>query len=456
MSRGGASADATAVLSEYAVGVGAERIPAEVVERARLVLADTVGVILAASAHRAVGVALAAFPLGDGECTVVGHGPGARPEVAALINGIGAHDIELDDGGRGIGHAAAIVVPATLAAAELSGDATYGDVLAALVAGYDVQARVAQAMGGTVALHDRGFHPSSVCGSLGAAAAAGRVLRISTEQMRSCIGLAASQSSGLLTFRDEASHMLKSFQTGIAARNGVTAALLARAGYLAAPDVLTGRNNLLTPFAGSAAVPAKLESELGERFEICLTVLKRHASCIQTHAAVDALIDVLAEERLSVEAIHAVDVQLANRAIPRIDGNPLLTHNIQYVMAIAAHERRVIPAHFSERWRSRDEIWQLAERVSLRGSDDLDASFPDKQGAVVSITVGEETFTKRAAEPRGGPTHPLSRAELKDKFVELAGDVLGRAGSFAAWDRLATASLGEEAGSVLGPVLRLP
>ena len=450
------TADATGVLAAYSDGLQLDDLPAEVAARARLVLADTLGVILAASTHAAVRTALSAMPLGQDACTVVGHGRGARSEVAALINGIGAHDIELDDGGRGIGHAAATVVPAALAASETIARTTYGDLLAALVAGYDVQARVAQAMGGTVALHDRGFHPSSVCGSLGAAAAAGRVLGLTTEAMRSCLGLAASQSSGLLAYKDEPTHMHKSFQTGIAARNGVTAALMAQAGYRAASDVLTGRHDLLKPFAGAAADPARLTDELGQRFEICLTVLKRHASCIQTHAAIDAVLDLLGEMGFEPGAIESINVQLAHRAIRRIDGNPLLTHNIQYVIAIAVEEGSVAPVHFSEEWRSRGQIWDLAGRIHLQGNDDLDAAFPDKQGAIVTITAGGRSATKRADEPRGGPAQPLGRDELRDKFLQLAGPVLGERAAGEAWSRLSGADNGDLLSAVLAPVLSRP
>lgn len=252
--------DATGVLARHSVEMVAEGLPADVVQQARIVLADTIGVLLAASQRHAVSTALLAMSPSAGPSTVVGHGT-AAPEVAAFINGIGGHDIELDDShSPSRTHPAAVVIPAAMAAAELAARAaSFGDLLAGVVAGYDVQSRVSKAIGRSTQ-YDRGFHPSAVCGAIGAAAAAGRVLGLDVEQMRSAIGLAASQSSGLLTYADDPFHMAKSFQTGTASRNGVTAAVFARAGYRAAPDVLTGRNTMLRPFGGEGVEPARLVS----------------------------------------------------------------------------------------------------------------------------------------------------------------------------------------------------
>jgi len=442
------SSDATGRLAEYITGLRADDLPPSVVDRARVVLADTIGVLFAASRHRAVRTALEAFPRAGGPCTVVGHGRGASPETAALINGIGGHDIELDDGGHGIGHAASVVIPAALAAAEVGGRSTLGSLLAGIIAGYDVQGRVAQAMGGTVVLHARGFHPSGVCGAIGAAAAAGRVLGLDTGQLRSCIGLAANQSSGLLAYKDEPTHMAKSFQTGVAARNGVTAALLARHGYQGAPDVLTGRHDVLRPFAGDAAEPERLVDELGSRHEICLMSLKRHASCIQTHAAVDVLLDLMAANDVVPDEIDRVDVEVAHKAVPRIDRNILWTHNLQYVMAVAAVAGRVAPEHGVEPWTSDPRVVRLTAAVTLAGNDELEARFPARQGTVVTLHTRRGAYSGSAVAPRGSPDLPLADDELRDKFAHLAGQAIPPDRVARLWEGLRAGPLSADLGEV--------
>jgi 2-methylcitrate dehydratase PrpD len=277
-----------------------------------------------------------------------------------------------------------------------------------------------------------------VCGPIGAAVCAGRILGLSVDQMRSAIGLAASQSSGLLSYKDKPTHMAKSFQTGIASRNGVTAALFARQGYRAAPDVLTGRNDLLRPFGGSAVDSTRLVAELGTRYDICGTSLKRHASCIQTHAAVDALLQLLAEAKVTFNEIEGIDVQLAHQAVARVDANKLWTHNIQYVLALAAHQGRVAPEHFSAEWTTNREIANLTGDITVRGSDQLQERFPQQHGAIVSIRTRRGEFTRQCDEPHGSPQLPLSDDEVRDKFLHLAGSVLDAPAASSFWEALDT------------------
>jgi 2-methylcitrate dehydratase PrpD len=430
--------DATGRLAAWSLELHVDRVPGDVVDHTRIVLADTIGVVLMASTRHAVQTALEVLPLdGAGRGTVIGHGRGARPEIAAFINGIGGHDIELDDShGPSLSHPAAVIMPAAIAAAEAV-EATYGDLMAGIIAGYDVQARVSQAIG-TSALHHRGFHPSAVCGAIGAAVTAGRILGLSIDEMRSCVGLAASQSSGLTTYYDDPYHMSKSFQTGIAARNGVTAALFAERGFGAAPDVLTGPHDMIRPFGAANADPSKLLLELGERWEIERTNLKRHACCNQTHAAVDALIDLIEEHDFDAEEIRSIDVQLSHDAVPGIDRNALWTHNIQYVLALTAHERFVGLDHFTPAWTSNPAITELSNRVTVRGNDELQARFPAMKGAIVTVETSSGTFEKLCEGPRGSPVRPLAPREIEDKFRRLATAVLPRDVAGELWTTITT------------------
>jgi 2-methylcitrate dehydratase PrpD len=441
--------DATGRLAAWSLELDVDRVPGEVVDQTRIVLADTLGVLLMASTRHAVQTAVEVLPLdGSDRGTVIGHGRGARPEIAAFINGIGGHDIELDDShGPSLSHPAAVIMPAAIAAAETAG-ATYGDMLAGIIAGYDVQSRVSQAIG-TSALHHRGFHPSAVCGAIGAAVTAGRILGLSIDEMRSCIGLAASQSSGLTTYYDDPYHMSKSFQTGIAARNGVTAALFAERGFGAAPDVLTGRHDMIHPFGAANADAGKLLLELGERWEITRTNLKRHACCNQTHAAVDALLDLIEEHAFEAEDIRSIDVQLSHDAVPGIDRNALWTHNIQYVMALAAYERFIGLDHFSPTWTSNPEITELSSHVTVRGNDDLQSRFPAMKGAIVTGETDGGTFEKLCEGPRGSPVRPLAPREIEDKFRRLAAAVLPGDAAGELWTSVTTLSAPSPAEDVI-------
>jgi 2-methylcitrate dehydratase PrpD len=427
----------TASLAEYALDADFADFPADVRMQSRLVLADTIGVLLAASREKSVGIALRTAPdYRAGRCTIIGHRTGADPVQAAFVNGIGGHDIELDDThSSGRNHAAAVLVPAALAAAEEAGGRTGNQLLEALVAAYDVQIRVSKAMGSQRQV-DRGFHPTAVCGPIGAAVVSAKLLGLSLRELQSAIALAASQSSGLLTYEDDSSHMVKSFHTGIAAQSGVQATLLARNGYRGAPDVLAGRHDILKPFGGTSADSGRLVDELGQRYEICHTSLKRHACCGQTHSAVDLVLEMRARPGFDWTAIRSIDIQLAHEAVPIIDGNPLWTHNIQYVAAVAARDGFVGPEHFTDEYTTDEDLLDLSRKVSVRGNDDLQSRYSALKGAVVEIVTGVETFAGERNAPAGSPTYPLTEAELEAKFRRLASAVLDHESAARLWSTL--------------------
>lgn len=429
--------NATKELTSYALDLDIKTVPVEVVQQSKVVLFDTVAILVAASVRPAMRIALRTFPATGGACTIVGHGAGAAPEIAAFINGIGGHDTELDDShSPSRTHAAAVIVPTALAAAELNQKCTGAQLLAALIAAYDVQARVSKAMG-VQSQFDRGFHPSAVCGAIGAAVCAGRILNLTPAALQFAIGLAASQSSGLMTFEDDESHMLKSFHTGVAARNGMTAALLAAQGYEASPDALSGPHNMLVAFGGSTTNYALLTEELGTRFEICGTSIKRHACCGQTHSSVDTLLRLVKEHAIEWREIERIDVELAHKAVPIVDRNPLWTHNIQYILAVAAQQGHIAMKHFSPEWTGRADLTALAAKVNVQGNDRLQQRFPVKKAAIVVIKTTRGTFSGELDSPIGNPSAPLTPADLHSKFMSLATVVLDETLAATLWDRLA-------------------
>lgn len=430
--------DATAALVEYVSGLDRQSLPPEVLTQAKVVLADTVAVMLAASLGESVRTASTALPLiGGGEATVVGHPVLTTPDHAAFLNAVGAHDIELDDShSPSRTHAASVLVPAALAAAEAAGGAGGISILLGIIAGYDVQVRLSKAIG-VQDQFDHGFHPTSVCGTVGAAVASGKVLALTPEQLRACIMLASSQSSGLMTWQDDATHMVKSFQTGIAARNGLYASVLSASGFGAVGDVLTGRHSMLGAFGGPSTEPGQLTAELRERWDICETSIKRYPCGGQTHAAVAAFLDIREANQLSWAEIERIDVDLAAGAIAIIDNSPLLIANVQYVLALAAHEGRIQRRYFTDpQWTQDPLIATTRAKVRVRANADIDRTFPAKKGAIVTVTTARGTFRQSLDAPPGSPWHPLSPAELNDKFTELACDVLTETAAQRLWELL--------------------
>lgn len=423
----------TAALAAHVNGLKLSELPSDVVDFSKLLFADTVGVLLAASQHGPVAGAIDALRLSTGPATIIGHTQRAPAEMAAFVNGIGGHDIELDDShSPSRTHAASVIVPAALASAEDGHQVSGATLLEGIICGYDVQVRISKAMG-VQNQFDRGFHPTTVCGAFGSAAAAGHILGLGPDEVVSALALAGSQSCGLLTFEDDASHMTKSFQTGVAARNGLYAALLARGGFKGTPDVLTGKHDALRPFGGPEPVLGELTDALGERFDIRETSIKRHACCGQTHSSIDALLELMSTNNLDGAAITGMDVKLAHKAVPIVDGNALWTHNIQYILALTAIVGRVGHEHFGPAWTSREDIADLARRVTVAGSDELQEAFPRRKGAVVTVRSADSEFSLECPGPKGSPAWPLSVEEIRSKFNALAGEVLDSSRTEGLW-----------------------
>src|SRR5262249_46676382 len=132
------------------------------------------------------------------------------------------------------------------------------------------------------------------------------------------------------------SSMHKGFQVAAASRSGVFAAVFARYGFVAAEDALGGQFDMLGAFGGRDVARGALLAELGSRYEILGTTIKRHPSCGRSHAPIDALLLLRDEHHVRPDDIQRIIVEVAHSAVPTIDQRPQLTHNIQFLLATVA------------------------------------------------------------------------------------------------------------------------
>jgi 2-methylcitrate dehydratase PrpD len=194
---------------------------------------------------------------------------------------------------------------------------------------------------------------------------------------------------------------------------------------------------MLVAFGGPGPSPGELVADLGQRWDICETSIKRYPCGGQTHAAVAAMLELRDSYGLSWQEVEHIDVQLARDAIPIIDNNPLLIANVQYVLALALHEGQILRTHFTDSaWTQNPDVWATKAKVTVRESAEISANFPAKKGAVVTVTTARGTFSHAFDAPPGSPWHPLSATELKGKFMELTSDVLTGEASLRLWELL--------------------
>lgn len=430
----------TATLAAYVADLRYDDIPAEVATRAKALTLDFLGSAVRArrdaESTPSLLETLAALGLdGAGEATVCGDARTYTPAVAALLNGAFGHSLDFDDTHADSSlHPSAPVVPAALAVGEIV-QASGRDVLAAIVAGYEVCCRLGNALDPT-SHYARGFHPTATAGTFGAAAAAAKLYGLSAERIVAAFGVSGSQAAGSLQFLLNGAWN-KRYQVGAAAMNGVIAATLARNGFVGATEAVEGRHGLLAGYS-DAARPDKAVAGLGRVYETMNIGVKPYPSCRYTHAAVDALIALRREHNLTPDTIRRVEIGLHRNGIT-------LTGDA----ATKRHARSVVDGQFSMYFTAALALDQgsfgwddyarlgdpaieaLAERIEVVQDARLEGrSHPF--GARVSIDAGGATLERLVPDPSGEPSLFPDAPAMRQKFLQLARPVLdGGAERFA-------------------------
>ena len=424
----------TRSLAEFTSGIRLSALPPAVVERARFLVLDLVGNIVRArhdaestpaflSAARALGFA-------SGGTGVFGDACRYTPAGAAFLNGALAHSLDFDDThAAGSLHPGAPVIPAALAAGEMAG-ASGAEVLAAIVAGYEMTCRIALALPAGEH-YNRGFHPTATCGAFGAAAAAARVFGLSADDVASAFGIALSQSAGSLQFLANGA-WTKRFQVGWAAMNGLAAATMAREGVKGAADAIDGKMGFLRAYAPSP-VPERALQDIGEKFELMQTAVKPYPSCRYGHAGIDAALALRAELALKPDEIEGATYGISNAGMLLVGvpaekkANPENVVDGQFSGPFVISSALVTGAMGWDSYRKLHDpvIRALLPKVRCEHDDEIEAEFPRNMSGKVTLRARGQTFVKTVRVPKGEPANFLSEAELRAKFAGLADSVLG-------------------------------
>ncbi|MGW8687795.1 MmgE/PrpD family protein [Streptomyces sp. NPDC055817] len=443
-------------LADLIVDTTYDDLPDTVVRKATVHLLDTLGAGLAGAHSEETRIALSVLGDERGDCPVWGTGERLTPRAAALVNGISSHAYEVDDTG-GCDHSGAVVVPAALAAADASTSPVSGArLLTAIILGYDVGRRILEALGGYEAHNGAGWHSTGTCGPFGAAAAAAHVLGLPAREAQAALGLASSGSAGLWAFVHDGA-MAKRLHAGRAAESGLLAARLAAAGMTGPSALLDDTwGGLLTTYAGQEAEPTALTEELGRNWKIMRSSLKPYASCRGTHSSVDALLAIMAEQRLDAADIASVHVRLSPFLHGMCGGRSTATLaaaqlSLPYaVAAVLAYGHAGLDAYAHE-CRTGSELRAAMERIAL----DVDEEMPATEEPVVTVTgTAGRRWVRRITRASGSPGNPLTEPAVREKFRALAGRILApertRVLEDAAFGLAATGDVREFAGLLAG------
>jgi len=399
--------------------------PAEARQRTATALCDTVGVILAGAPEAAANIIRrTVVEESKGNCRVLGTAERASASDAAFANGVAAHAHDYDDMCFvSLAHPSCALVPSVLAAGELTG-ASGSAVLDAYVVGFELECRLGMVMNPRH-YHERGWHCTSSIGTLGAAAAAARLLGVDATSVAHALGIAASLACGL---KENIGSMVKPLHAGMAARNGVLAARLAKAGFIASEHSIDGPQGYLVAMDSQkppTALPDAI-ADLGSCWEILDTgiTVKLYPSCAATHPPLDALLSLTRRHKIGAEDIAAIDVEVDSMT-PRllIHSCPSTALEAKFSMPFCAAAAIVFGHPTLETFgveKIRDpRIQKLLPVVTLRANRDFDAAAPLSQANVTVRLKDGRTVSERADGARGYPGR-LTDDELQTKFIACA------------------------------------
>jgi 2-methylcitrate dehydratase PrpD len=414
----------TAALARFASALRLEDVPPAVVDRACDLMLDWVGSALAGKGARAVEsverFAQAMGPSSGGSEVLISR-RSTSPLFAAMVNGAASHVAEQDDVHNGsVFHPAAVVFPPALATAQALGRSGR-DLLTAAIVGYEVGIRVGEFLGRS---HYKVFHTTGTAGTVAAAAAVGRLLRLSPERMQHAFGSAGTQAAGLWEFLRDAADS-KQLHTAKASSDGLVAAYLANDGFTGAVRILEGAQGMAAGMS-SDADPARLTDRLGERWALAETSFKFHASCRHTHPAADALLAIVTRHDLGPDDIAGVTAHVHQAAIDVLGPvvAPATVHQAKFsmgtVLGMIATFRKAGLAEFQQHFADAG-IAAFRDKVTMVIDPEVDREYPWRWiGKVTVRTVDGRELSARVDEPKGDPGNTLARAEVEDKAVRLA------------------------------------
>jgi 2-methylcitrate dehydratase PrpD len=411
-------------LEQIARFIRSARPPSEARARAAAAILDTIGVALAGAMEPAARAVHAVIADGGAVgCRVWGTRQTAPAPDAALANGTAAHALDYDDMCFvSLAHPSAPLVPAVIATGELAG-ASGRAALDAYVVGFELQARLGRLM--NPRHYQRGWHCTSTLGVLSAAAASARLLGLDAGAAAHAIGIAASTAAGL---KENFGTMVKPLHAGLAARDGVLAAFLARAGMTASARALDGPQGFLHAMDSERDDLGGEVEDLGRRWEILETgiTIKLYPSCAGTHPSLDALLDLRRRATLSADLVDAVEIDVdAITPTVLIYDRPATALEAKFSMpfcaaAAIAHGRIDIDTFDDDRLQDAD-LRALMSRVTMRVDQALGSAAPPLTQARVRIRLRDgRTLVQEANGARGHPGNPATAEDLDDKFRACA------------------------------------
>ena len=423
----------TADFTKFIKAVSFETLPTDVIAHVKQCILDTIGCGLFGSTLPWNVILMEVLKDIDHSPHSPIWGVGSKYSIthAALINGTMVHSFELDDlHSRGIIHPGSVTVPAAMALISRMGTVSGKKLIEAIVTGYEVGARIGMFVGTSHLL--KGFHPTGTCGTFAAAATAGKLLDLSEHQLINALGIAGSQSAGLMVA--QFSSMVKRMHAGKAAESGLLAALLAEKGFTGASNVLEAKYGGFGTTVSDQLDYTSAISDLGSNYELMNVGFKPYSCCGSNHTSLDALRQILKKNKILSESIEKIEIRTTKATKLHVgwpyspDSVTSAQMNLYYSAAVFVLEGDAFIDQFNETKINDQNILNYIKKIQIEEDPDLDAEGPGKRHSVrvkVFLKTGNY-YEQRVDYPLGNPRNPMTQSDLEAKFRKLAGKVFSK------------------------------
>jgi 2-methylcitrate dehydratase PrpD len=430
----------TADLARFVSELTLSAVPGAAQLVAKTGFTDCFAVMIAGSREPIVGLIDRELTVADGgaQASLIPSGERRKLEDAALVNGVAAHVLDYDDVTLD-GHPSAVLVPAILAQSEALGSSG-SEMLAAYVAGYEVWAELL--VREPIPLHQKGWHPTAVRGTIAAAAACAKLRRLSAEDTAAALAIASSMAGGLVA--NFGTHT-KCFQVGRAAQSGVIAVRLASAGMTASPDALEHRSGFLAAFSpdGQADLGSGLAAPKEWHLERQGLNIKRYPICYATHRAIDAAVDLATRHDLKPQDVEGVRVSTGEMQMLMLrNARPQTAleakFSMQFAMASSLVARTVGLAQMRDDFVRSPPIQSLMPLVSTTTTSETmhGSAFAPSEKVEITTLAGKIFASDPIVHAKGSKQRPLSRDELHAKFDDCLGNEIPGPKKNKAFDKL--------------------
>jgi 2-methylcitrate dehydratase PrpD len=426
-------------LSTYMAAAAGRALPDDVLEKAKHHILDTFASMVSGAE---LAPAKAAFNYakdiaGDRTATIVATKMTAHPMEAAFVNAMTAQADETDDSNEfAQWHPGCAVVPPAFAAGEKFG-VDGMRLIRAVTLGYDIGSRMTISFGAIDYRNNSHKSTHAIAGVFGAGAASGSLAGFDAQRMRWLLDYTAQQSSGIGAWTRDTEHMEKSFVfAAMPARNGISSALMVNAGFTGIDDIFSGVDNYFLAYAPNADQKLLID-QLGSRFEIARTNIKKWSVGSPIQAPLDALENVMKKRPIAPERVKSVVVRLAHTEARVVDNREMPDICVQHLVAVMLIDGTVSFRAAHDVARMKDPaVLSMRAKVQLIPSDELERAEPERQG-IVEVTLDDGTVVSDYVHHvRGAAGNPMDRADVTRKSRDLMEPLLGKSKAARLIDQL--------------------